>query len=147
MLASLSAARYNIGVANERARIMSKKAAIPAKVKLAVRASYAGCVCCGTYDAFDTGHVIAESRGGSLDLSNLRLMCDRCNGAIRNANCQFARYATPNDGARAVVETNRAAWFAYCDLEIRYWDAEDRVIKGKAKQNPYKRPAPFSAPI
>jgi hypothetical protein len=126
---------------------MSKKAAISDKIKLAVRASYAGCVCCGTYDAFDTGHVIAESRGGSLDISNLRLMCDRCNGAIRNANCRFARYATPNDGVRAVVETNRAAWFSYCDEEIRFWDAEDRVVKGQSKNNPYRRPAAYVAPM
>jgi hypothetical protein len=125
---------------------MAKKK-ISDKIKLAIRASYAGCVCCGTYDAFDTGHVIAESRGGSLDLSNLRLMCDRCNGAIHTANCRFARYATPNDGTRAIVETNRAAWFSYCDEEIRYWNAEDRVVKGLSKINPYRRPAAYVAPM
>jgi hypothetical protein len=124
---------------------MAKKR-ISNRLKAMVRASYAGCVCCGTWDAFDTGHVVSENRGGTLDLDNLRLMCDRCNGAIRNANCRFARYATPNDGTRAVVETNRAAWFAYCDAEIKYWDAQDRVAVKSSKQNPYRRPEPYAAP-
>lgn len=74
-------------------------------------------------------------------------MCDRCNGALRSASCRFARYATPNDGTRAVVETNRAAWFSYCDAEIRFWDAEDRVVKGQSKNNPYSRPAAYVAPM
>jgi hypothetical protein len=126
---------------------MSKKASISDKIKLAVRASYAGCVCCGTWDARDCGHVISEKRGGTLDLSNLRLMCNYCNGALRSANCRFERYATPNDGARPIVETNRAAWIAYCNEEIRFWDAEDRVVKGQSKNNPYRRPAAYVAPM
>lgn len=125
---------------------MSKKS-ITAKIKTEVRASYAGCICCGTWDAFDTGHVIAEARCGSLDMSNLRRMCDRCNGAIGSANFRIQKYATPNDGQRAIVETNRAAWFSYCDAERKFWDAEDRVAKRKIASNPYKRPAPYSAPI
>ena len=123
------------------------KLTVSRKIKDTVRSTYAGCVCCGTWDAFDTGHVVSEARGGTLDLVNLRLMCDRCNGALRSANAEFSRYATPNDGQRAVVETNRAAWFAYCDAAIAYWDAQSRVEKGKAKRNPYKKPAPYAAPI
>lgn len=125
----------------------AKKASISRNTKLKVRAAYDGCVCCGTYDAFDTGHVIAEARGGSLAMSNLRLMCDRCNGALRSANAEFARYATPNDGQRAIVETNRAAWFSYCDEAISYWEAQDKLNAGKIKRNPYKKPAPYKAPI
>jgi hypothetical protein len=126
---------------------MSNKAAVSDKIKLLVRASYAGCVCCGTWDARDTGHVISEKRGGTLDISNLRLMCAYCNGALRSANCRFESYATPNDGARAVVETNRAAWVAYCNAEIRFWEAGDRVVKGISKNNPYTRPAAYVAPM
>jgi len=126
---------------------MSKKASIPAKVKLEVRASYEGCVCCGTWDSRDCGHIISESRGGSLALSNLVLMCATCNGALGNANARFAAYATPNNGERAIVSTNRAAWFLYCDAELAYWKAEDRVAKGESKKNPYRRPKPYSASI
>lgn len=125
---------------------MSKKS-IKDSTKATVRATYAGCICCGTWDAFDTGHVISEARGGSLDMSNLRLMCDRCNGAIGSANFRVQRYATPNEGQRAVVESNRAAWFTYCDAERAFWDAEDRVAAQKIACNPYKRPAPYIAPI
>ena len=114
--------------------------------KTALRASYDGCVCCGTWDAYDCGHVMSEARGGSVDLSNLRLMCTRCNGALGNANASFAKYATPNNGERAVVETNRAAWFAYCDAERAYWDAQDRAIK-RGKRNPHKRPTAYTAPL
>jgi hypothetical protein len=123
------------------------KLTISRKIKLAVRASYAGCVCCGTWDAFDTGHVVSEKRGGTLEMVNLRLMCDRCNGALSSANAEFARYATPNDGARAVVETNRAAWFAYCDAAIKFWDAQTKVDAGEIKRNPYKKPKAYAAPL
>ena len=126
---------------------MGKKAHIPAKIKATVRATYAGCVCCGQWDSRDTGHMVAESRGGSLDLSNLRLMCSYCNGALRSANVEFAVYATPNDGIRAIVETNRAAWIVYCNDAIKYWKANDLVINGKRNCNPYKKPKPYTAPI
>ncbi len=126
---------------------MSKKASVSDKIKRELRATYAGCVCCGTWDARDSGHVVSEKRGGSLDIANLRLMCGYCNGALRSANCRFASYATPNDGNRATVETNRAAWIAYCNAEIRFWDAEDRVVKGSSKNNPYTRPKPYVAPM
>jgi hypothetical protein len=123
------------------------KLTISRKVKLAVRASYAGCVCCGTWDAFDTGHVVSEANGGSLDLVNLRLMCDRCNGALGSANAEFAGYATPNDGTRAVVETNRAAWFSYCDQAIKFWAAHAKVERGEIDRNPYKKPKAYTAPL
>ena len=126
---------------------MGSKASISTKIKATVRATYAGCVCCGQWDARDTGHMVAESRGGSLDLSNLRLMCSYCNGALRSANVEFARYATPNDGTRAIVETNRTAWIVYCNDAIKYWKANDLVINGNCNCNPYKKPKPYTAPI
>ena len=123
------------------------KLTVTRKIKTSVRAAYSACVCCGTWDAFDTGHMVAEARGGSLDLINLRLMCDRCNGALRSGNAEFARYAEPNDGDRPTVETNRASWFAYCDAAIKFWDAQDKVDSGKIATNPYKKPKAYSAPL
>jgi hypothetical protein len=126
---------------------MARKQNISRKLKLEVRSAYAGCVCCGTWDARDTGHVIAEARGGSLDISNLRLMCSYCNGALRSANAEFSAYATPNDGTRAIVETNRAAWINYCNAAIAYWNAEDQKDNGIIKNNPYKKPKAYAAPL
>lgn len=123
------------------------KAKISDKTKTALRAAYPACVCCGQWDARDSGHVVSEKRGGSVDLTNLRLMCSYCNGALRSANVQFARYATPNDGTRAPVETNRAAWIDYCNAAIRFYEAQDRVEKGEQAMNPYKLPKPYSAPL
>lgn len=123
------------------------KAKVSDKTKTALRALYPACVCCGQWDARDSGHVIAENRGGGVDIANLRLMCSYCNGALRNANVQFAQYATPNDGTRALVETNRAAWITYCNAAIRFYTGEDNVNSGKCLANPYKRPKPYSAPL
>jgi hypothetical protein len=122
---------------------MSKKS-VSDRIKREVRARFTHCVCCGTWDAYDTGHIVSEKRGGTLDSENLLRMCDRCNGALRSANCRFASYASPTGGLQAPTESNRARWFAYCDAEIKFWDAFDRVVKGDSKINPYKRPAPYA---
>jgi hypothetical protein len=124
---------------------MSKQK-ISDKTKLAIRAKYVGCVCCGTWDAWDSGHIISEKRGGSIDESNLVLMCARCNGALGNANARFSQYATPTE-SRAEIETNRAGWFSYCDAEKKFWDASDKLGQGKIKQNPYRRPKPHESLI
>ncbi len=125
------------------------KAKISDKIKNTVRATYAGCVCCGQWDSRDCGHLIAESRGGSLDLSNLRLMCSFCNtsAGAGNANLEFAKYATPNDGQRAIVETNRAAWVAYANAARNFWEGQDRVSNGIVASNPYRKPKPYAAPL
>ena len=124
---------------------MAKQKISPAMKKL-IRAKYAGCVCCGTWDAFDCGHIISEKRGGSIDESNLLKMCARCNGALGDSNARFSLYATPTE-SRAEIETNRAAWFTYCDAENKFWKASDQFAKGKIKQNPYRRPEPYIAAI
>jgi len=125
---------------------MSKQK-ISDKIKNAIRAKYAGCVCCGTWDAWDCGHIISEKRGGSIDESNLVRMCERCNGALNDANARFSSYATLGTESRAQIETNRAAWFAYCDAEKKFWNASDKLAEGKIKQNPYRRPKPYIAEI
>lgn len=124
---------------------MAKQKISPAMKKL-IRAKYAGCVCCGQPDAFDCGHIISEKRGGSIDESNLVLMCTRCNGALGDSNARFSHYATRTIQPEEYL-TNRAAWFLYCDAENKFWKASDQFAKGKIKQNPYNRPKPYVAEI
>jgi hypothetical protein len=122
------------------------KTKIPAKTKKLIRAKYTHCVCCGQWDGWDCGHIISEKRGGSIDESNLVKMCARCNGALGDSNARFSKFATYSE-SRPEVETNRAGWFLYCDAENKFWDASDNLAKGKIKQNPYRRPQPYSAAI
>lgn len=48
------------------------------------------CQCCKGIeiekDNFDCGHIIPESKGGTLDISNLRPICCRCNNSMHDTN-------------------------------------------------------------
>lgn len=47
------------------------------------------CFCCKTdIDSkhFHCGHIIAESKGGTLDVDNLRPVCELCNQSMGNKN-------------------------------------------------------------
>jgi len=46
---------------------------------LAERDGRSCCTQCGSLDRIDIDHIIPQSRGGTDDLSNLRLLCRRCN--------------------------------------------------------------------
>lgn len=37
------------------------------------------CLACGATDNLDVDHIVARSRGGTSDQSNLQVLCDRCN--------------------------------------------------------------------
>jgi hypothetical protein len=54
------------------------------------KGKYAGeCFCCGEklkFDVAQMGHVRARSKGGSIDFSNLRLICGICNRGMHNKN-------------------------------------------------------------
>ena len=121
---------------------MSKKSCIPASVKLAVRDARNCCAACGTPDAFDCGHIVAEKRGGSLALSNLILMCDRCNGALSSANVAFGCTAAYTENW-SQIQANRAAFFKYADAAKLYWAAQDKVAAGEIASNPYRKPKAF----
>jgi hypothetical protein len=121
---------------------MAKKEKIPAALKLAVRDARNCCAACGTPDAFDCGHIVAETRGGKLELSNLILMCDRCNGALNHANFEFAETANYTESWSA-IQRNRAVFFAYADKAKLYWAAQDKLAKGEIASNPYRKPKAF----
>jgi hypothetical protein len=46
------------------------------------------CLCCGVNDItqfeFHCGHVIAKSKGGELNIDNLRPICSKCNLSMRD---------------------------------------------------------------
>ena len=119
------------------------KAKIPAKIKTQVRATFSHCVCCGTWDAKDCGHIISEKRGGAMQAENFVLMCRDCNTALGDANCEFSAFAKPNDGAQAIVMSNRARWIAYANAARLFFKAQDDLKSGKIKDSFRKMPKPY----
>lgn len=74
-----------------------RKQSIPAAVKRIVWNKYIGetigktkCLCCKVTEitqlSFHCGHVIAEANGGSLEINNLRPICQNCNSSMRTMN-------------------------------------------------------------
>ena len=72
------------------AAIKPRKKTIPKSLKRAVWDEWIGeeigitkCLCCNHQDIrqieFHCGHVIAETRGGTLSVQNLRPICAQCN--------------------------------------------------------------------
>ena len=92
---------------------MSKKVRIPAATRATVLASHNCCVACGTWDADECGHLIAEANGGSVAVENLVRICGRCNKLQGKANVAFAAFATYTLEP-ALVQTRRAYWAKYC---------------------------------
>lgn len=73
--------------------LKNKKQKIPPNLKLQVWDKWIGidkgktkCLCCNYRDiyqaSFSCGHVIAESRGGKLELNNLKPICGSCNSSM-----------------------------------------------------------------
>ncbi len=50
----------------------------------------AKCMCCNMTDIsqlnFECGHVVAEAKGGSIDIANLRPICSSCNKSMGTVN-------------------------------------------------------------
>ena len=111
---------------------MARKGYISAEIRKAVMESHDGCVVCGTPDADQCGHLIAESKGGEISVNNLVRMCGRCNTIQGNANVQFASFAPVNWDlalryAMEEIERKRAAWARYCGV----------VRPGRVKAKPF----------
>ena len=91
-----SLARFGtIDVSGKSVKIPKKK--IPKSVKTHIWNLYIGpqinehrCMCCKKtlikITDFDTGHVISEADGGSLEISNLRPICSVCNHSMGTMN-------------------------------------------------------------
>jgi len=91
---------------------MTKKAAIAPATRAIVLARHNCCVVCGTWDADECGHIIAEANGGEATESNLLRMCGRCNRVQGKKNVAFRAFASYTLEP-AVVMSRRAAWAAY----------------------------------
>jgi 5-methylcytosine-specific restriction endonuclease McrA len=68
----------------------TKKRNIPKRIKALVWKKYVGedvatvkCFCCAFATVnmmeYDCGHIIAESKGGKMEIDNLRTICHECN--------------------------------------------------------------------
>lgn len=92
---------------------MTKKAKIPAAIRTATFARFNCCAACGTWDADECGHLIAEANGGAMVAENFVRLCGRCNRLQGVATVAFAAYAAYTE-SRATIESRRAHWAKYC---------------------------------
>lgn len=92
---------------------MTKKATIPAEIKNHVFSTFECCVACGTWDADECGHLIAESTGGAMVKENFVRLCGSCNRVQGTVNIRFAAYAEYSESP-AVIRSRRAYWAKYC---------------------------------
>jgi 5-methylcytosine-specific restriction endonuclease McrA len=74
-----------------------RKKPIPATIKRLVWNTHIGeergrakCLCCKLTDitqlSFNCGHIVAESNGGELKVSNLKPICQNCNSSMGTKN-------------------------------------------------------------
>jgi hypothetical protein len=97
----------------ERKAAMTKKARIPASIRTATFARFDCCAACGTWDADECGHLIAEANGGAMVAENFVRLCGRCNRLQGSANVSFRAFAAYTE-SRAEIESRRAYWAKYC---------------------------------
>jgi len=97
----------------ERTPAMTTKARIPASIRTATFARFDCCAACGTWDADECGHLIAEANGGAMVEENFVRLCGRCNRLQGKVNVAFAAFATYTE-SRATIESRRAYWARYC---------------------------------
>ena len=65
------------------------------------------CVCCKTSEiiqiSFHAGHIIAESKGGKTDVSNLKPICQNCNCSMGSINM--------DDFEKSFIGRKRRGWY------------------------------------
>lgn len=105
---------------------MAKKAKIPVEIRNHVFSTFECCAACGTWDADECGHLIAESKGGAMTKENFVRLCGWCNRTQGSANIAFAAYA-PYTEEPAIIRSRRAYWATYC-----------KAARGEVKLRPYR---------
>jgi len=91
---------------------VSKKASIPASIKAAVMSRFTCCAACGTWDADECGHIVAESAGGAMTVDNFVRLCGSCNRKQANRSVVFGAFATYTESP-ALILSRRAYWAKY----------------------------------
>lgn len=101
-----------------------RKAKIPVALRNAVWNTYIGadkaqgkCFCGTTISiqSFDCGHVVAESKGGSTTLQNLRPICKTCNCSMGSENMKdFIKRHGLKVKAQGKNNTRRRGRKRYC---------------------------------
>lgn len=92
---------------------MSTKSRIPSKIRNHVFASFDSCAACGTWDADECGHIVAEAMGGAMIPENFVRLCGACNRLQGTATVAFATFASYTLEP-ALVKSRRAHWAKYC---------------------------------
>lgn len=98
----------------------TRKAYIPADVRADVMYNFSCCAACGTPDANECGHILAEVAGGLPTLDNLVRLCGHCNRKQGTATVAFKVYARQPDArmpfgeAIDLINRRRNAWAKYC---------------------------------
>lgn len=108
----------------------SSKDYISADVRADVMYKFTCCAACGTFDANECGHLLAEAKGGKPTLDNLVRLCSHCNRKQGTATVKFKSYAQAPDmratyaEAIDLINRRRVAWAKYCsharsDIKIK----------------------------
>ena len=122
----------------------------------AVKAAFGyTCAACGVRDdaILEADHWAAYN-GNNTVLENAVCLCGPCNRAkgkvtmihkpIKPRNSKLS--AASVDEYIMQVAYNRGVWAEYCANVKGYSAAQAKVVSGKAKNNPYKKPKEYAAP-
>lgn len=121
---------------------MATKAHIPAAIVAHVMTRFDSCVACGHWDAIECGHIVAESKGGAMVKENFVRLCGHCNRKQGTFPAEFAGHATYTE-SRALAETRRAQWAAYCKAARNHIAMQAKFESGEVKVNGCKWPKPY----
>ena len=91
---------------------MTKKARIPAAIRNEIFARHTCCAACGTWDADECGHIVAEAKGGAMVVENFVRLCGNCNRKQGAASVTFLAFAAYTESP-AMIQSRRARWAKY----------------------------------
>ena len=131
---------------------MSKRERIPSALRVAVWNHYNGKIyeakCytnCGeiiTAHNFECGHIIADSKGGTVELSNLRPICSNCNKSMGNKNMEefiqqygFKKNDIKNKTPKSNTVINEENINSKSTSELTYKELQYLCKKNKIKSN------------
>jgi len=91
----------------------TSKAYVPASIRKEIFARFDCCAACGTWDADQVGHIVAEANGGEMSANNMMRLCGSCNQAQGTATVIIGTYATRTESPSTILP-RRKAWSKYC---------------------------------